>query len=161
MSKQLVAYFSPTSTTGRVAKKISYLTGADLYEIKPKTLYTKDDLDWNNKQSRSSIEMSNPEFRTPLADLNANIDDYDLIYIGFPIWWYIAPNIIYTFLDSYNFKDKTIVLFATSGSSPMGETMRRLQTNYSSSIYWKEQKRFGVNPNEEEISAWLKESNLL
>ena len=127
MSKKLVAYFSASGVTESVAKTLAKTIGADLYEIKPEIPYSKADLDWRNKNSRSSVEMNNPDSRPKIADKNANIGEYDTIFVGFPIWWYTAPTIIKTFLESYDFSGKTIVPFATSGGSGMGKTAEDLQ----------------------------------
>ena len=120
MGKLLVAYFSASGTTAEVAKRLSKAAEADIYEIKPEVPYTRADLNWMDKKSRSSIEMSDKSSRPAIADKNANIADYDTIFIGFPIWWYVAPTIINTFLESYDFSGKKIVLFATSGGSGLG-----------------------------------------
>ena len=127
MSKKLVAYFSASGTTAKVAENLAKAAGADLYEIKPAVPYTKDDLNWMNKQSRSSVEMRDKSSRPELADTDANIAAYDTIFIGFPIWWYIAPTIINTFLEAYDFSGKKIVLFATSGGSGFGKAVDNLQ----------------------------------
>ncbi|MBQ9374907.1 MAG: NAD(P)H-dependent oxidoreductase [Ruminococcus sp.] len=127
MNKKLVAYFSASGKTAAVAEKLAEKAEADIYEIRPETPYTKDDLNWMNKKSRSSVEMSDHSSRPAIADKNANIADYDTIYIGFPVWWYIAPTIINTFLEAYDFSGKKIILFATSGSSGFGKTVQNLQ----------------------------------
>ena len=127
MSKKLVAYFSASGTTERVAKNLANAAGADLYEIKPAVEYTKADLNWMDKQSRSSVEMRDSNSRPALADTDANIAEYDTIFIGFPIWWYIAPTIINTFLEAYDFSGKKVVLFATSGGSGFGKAVASLQ----------------------------------
>jgi len=127
MKKKLVAYFSASGVTAGVASKLAEAAGADLYEIKPEVLYTKADLNWMNPKSRSTIEMKNLSFRPALADQNANIAEYDTVFVGFPIWWYIAPTIINTFLESYDFSGKKIVLFATSGGSGFGKTVENLE----------------------------------
>ncbi len=127
MSKTLVAYFSASGTTARAAQKLAEAISADLYEIKPAEPYTGADLDWTNKQSRSSLEMADSASRPELADKNANIAAYDTIFLGFPIWWYVAPHIVNSFLESYDFNGKTIVLFATSGGSGLGKTAAVLQ----------------------------------
>ena len=126
MSKMLVAYFSASGTTAKAAKNLAEAAGADLYEIKPAAPYTSADLDWMNKKSRSSVEMNDPSSRPELADKDANVADYDTILLGFPIWWYVAPTIINSFLESYDFTGKKIVLFATSGSSGFGKTVQNL-----------------------------------
>lgn len=126
MSKKLVAYFSASGVTAKVAERLSESIGADLHEITPKVRYTEADLDWRDKASRSSIEMSNPTSRPEIERIRDNMQDYDTIYLGFPIWWYIAPTIINTFLESYDLTGKTIVPFATSGGSGMGKTNEML-----------------------------------
>ncbi len=126
MSKILVAYFSASGTTARVAKTLAEAAQADLYEIKPAVPYTKADLNWMDKKSRSSIEMQDPSSRPALADTDAPVADHDTILLGFPIWWYIAPTIINTFLESYDFTGKKIVLFATSGGSDFGKAAQGL-----------------------------------
>lgn len=122
MKKALVAYFSASGVTAKAAKALAGAAGADLYEIKPKVPYTQADLNWMDKRSRSSIEMNDKASRPPLADTDARIADYDVIFLGFPIWWYVAPTIVNTFLESYDFSGKTIVLFATSGGSGLGRS---------------------------------------
>ena len=122
MSRKLVAYFSATGTTARVAEKLSDAIGADLFEIAPEVPYTKEDLDWMNKESRSSIEMRDEKSRPEIAVKRDNMAEYDVIFVGFPIWWYVAPTIINTFLESYDLTGKTVIPFATSGGSGMGKT---------------------------------------
>jgi putative NADPH-quinone reductase len=133
MSKNLVAYFSASGVTAKVAKEVAYAVSGDLYEIKPKVPYTKEDLNWMDKKSRSSVEMSDKSFRPELADTDAKIENYDTILIGFPIWWYVAPTIINTFLESYDFSGKKIVLFATSGGSSFGRTVEELKVSVGKS----------------------------
>lgn len=123
MSKKLVAYFSASGVTKNAAERLAKAVGADLFEIKPAVPYTSADLDWMNKKSRSSVEMSNPDSRPAIAETLPNMQDYDTVFIGFPIWWYVAPTIINTFLESYDFSGKTMIPFATSGSSGMGKTV--------------------------------------
>ena len=127
MSKKLVAYFSASGSTARLAKQLAEAAGADLYEIRPAVPYTSADLNWQNKQSRSSVEMSDHSSRPELADKNADIAAYDTIYVGFPVWWYIAPTIINSFLESYDFSGKKIILFATSGGSGFGKAVDNLK----------------------------------
>ncbi len=122
MSKKLVAYFSASGVTKRYAEKMAKVTGADLFEIKPDIAYTKADLNWQNPDSRSSVEMKNPDSRPAIAEKLSDMDSYDTVFVGFPIWWYVAPTIIDTFLESYDFSGKTVILFATSGGSGMGKT---------------------------------------
>lgn len=131
MNKKLVAYFSASGNTARLAKNLAEAAGADLYEIKPAVPYTSADLNWQNKQSRSSVEMNDMSSRPALADTNAKITDYDTIFVGFPIWWYTAPTIINSFLESYDFSGKTIILFATSGGSGIGGTAKALKSSVS------------------------------
>ena len=127
MSKTLVAYFSATEQTKDAAEEIAKLLNADIYEIKPKVKYNGRDLDWNNKDSRSTIECKNRSSRPELADKNANISKYDTILVGFPVWWYLAPNIILTFLEAYDFTGKKIVVWGTSHSSGMGKTTQEIK----------------------------------
>ena len=128
MSKRiLVAYFSARGTTAVTAKNLAEAVGADLYEIRPAVPYTNADLDWTDKTSRSSVEMNNKSGRPALADTDADIAAYDVIFVGFPIWWYVAPTIINTFLESYDFSGKTVIPFATSGGSGMGKTNEGLE----------------------------------
>jgi len=126
MGKTLVAYFSASGTTARVAKNLAQAAGADLYEIKPAVPYTKDDLNWMDKKSRSSVEMSDKSSRPAIADTDAEISQYDTVFLGFPIWWYVAPTIVNSFLESYDFSGKRIILFATSGGSGFGKTVAGL-----------------------------------
>ena len=127
MSKTLVAYFSAQGTTRRVAENLANAAGADLYEIRPAVPYTPADLNWMDKKSRSSVEMNDRSSRPELAGKDADIASYDRIFLGFPIWWYVAPTIINTFLEKYDFSGKKIILFATSGGSGFGNTVKELQ----------------------------------
>ena len=127
MSKKLVAYFSASGITRNVAKMVAEAAGADLYEITPKEAYTKADLNWMDKKSRSSVEMTDKKIRPEITDTDAKISEYDEIFLGFPIWWYVAPTIINTFLEKYDFTGKKIVLFATSGGRGFGNTVNELQ----------------------------------
>ena len=131
MSKKLVAYFSATGRTAKVAKLLAEVLGADIFEIRPKVPYTKADLNWLNKKSRSSVEMNNKTFRPEIAESNVQIAEYDVIFLGFPIWWYVAPTIINTFLESSDFSGKKIILFATSGGSKFGKTVEELKVSVS------------------------------
>ena len=126
MSRKLVAYFSASGVTAKVAERLSEAIGADLYAIEPEVPYTKADLDWMDKKSRSTIEMNNPASRPAIAGKRDNMNDYDTVFVGFPIWWYVAPTIINTFLESYDLTGKTIIPFATSGGSDMGKTGEKL-----------------------------------
>ncbi len=127
MSKKLVAYFSASGITRKVAEMIAEAADCDIYEITPKVAYTKADLNWMDKKSRSSVEMNDKKIRPELADNTIDISGYDEIILGFPIWWYVAPTIINTFLEAYDFAGKQIVLFATSGGSGFGNTVKELQ----------------------------------
>ena len=127
MSKKLVAYFSASGTTKRAAEHLAKAEGADLFEIKPAVPYTSADLNWMDKKSRSSVEMSDPSSRPEIAGKLANMAEYDMVFIGFPIWWYVAPRIIDTFVESYDFSGKILVPFATSGGSGMGKTVDELK----------------------------------
>ncbi|MEE0845794.1 MAG: flavodoxin [Eggerthellaceae bacterium] len=126
MTKKLVAYFSASGTTAKRARKLAQEAGADLYEIKPAIPYTSADLNWHDSRSRSSVEMNDRASRPALAAIDAPVADYDTVYLGFPIWWYVAPMIINTFLEAYDFSGKKIVLFATSGGSGLGNTAKGL-----------------------------------
>lgn len=129
MSKKMVAFFSASGITAALAKKLADAAGADLYEIKPAVPYTNADLNWQDKASRSSVEMSDHSSRPEIAGTDARITEYDTVYIGFPVWWYIAPTIINTFLESHDFSGKKIVLFATSGGSGFGKTVENLKNS--------------------------------
>ena len=153
MSKKLVAYFSASGVTAKLAKRLADAVDADIYEIKPEKPYTTADLDWTNKKSRSSVEMSDKSFRPAVAEKLDNIADYDTIYVGFPIWWYVAPTIINTFLEQYDLTGKTIIPFATSGSSRMGKTNSELAPSCKGAIL-KEGKRFEANADEAELKNW-------
>lgn len=126
MSRKLVAFFSASGVTAKVAEKLSDTIGADLFAIEPKIPYTKADLDWMDKNSRSTLEMKDPASRPEIARVRDNMEEYDTVFIGFPIWWYVAPTIINTFLESYDLTGKTIIPFATSGGSGMGKTNEKL-----------------------------------
>lgn len=127
MSKKLVAYFSASGTTKKAAERLAKAAGADLFEIKPAAPYTSADLDWMDKKSRSSVEMNDPASRPEIAGKLSNMADYDTVFLGFPIWWYVAPRIISTFVESYDFTGKILVPFATSGGSGMGRTVDELK----------------------------------
>lgn len=153
MSKKLVAYFSASGITANAAKMVAEAAKADIFEIKPAVPYTKDDLNWMNKQSRSSVEMNNKNSRPEIAEKCENMSDYDTIYLGFPIWWYVAPTIINTFLESYDLAGKTVVPFATSGGSGMGRTNTELEQSCKGARL-KEGKRFNINVKEAELKTW-------
>lgn len=153
MSRKLVAYFSASGVTAKVAEALSEAIGADIYAIEPKVPYTKADLNWRDEHSRSSIEMKAPNSRPEIADLRDNMEDYDVIFVGFPIWWYVAPTIINTFLESHNMSGKTIIPFATSGGSGMGKTNEMLQPSCPNSTLL-DGKVFKPNVSKEELAKW-------
>ncbi len=154
MRKILVAYFSASGTTARVAKELAQAVEADIYEIKPAVPYTNADLNWMNKKSRSSVEMNDKSSRPVLADRNANIADYDTILLGFPIWWYVAPTIINSFLESYDFSGKKIVLFATSGGSGFGKTVAGLKHSVAADTVIAEGKVLNGRQTTADLKAW-------
>ena len=154
MGKKLVVYFSAGGTTRKIAEMIAEATAADLYEIVPKQPYTKDDLNWMDKKSRSSVEMNDKKFRPEISNTDVQIDKYDEIILGFPIWWYVAPTIINTFLESYDFTGKKIVLFATSGGSGFGNTVSELKPSVSDAAIV-EGKVFNKAA-KQEIAEWVK-----
>ena len=127
MAKALVAYFSASGRTAKVAEKLAAAMGADSYKIKPEVKYTKADLNWMNKNSRSSVEMNDKSFRPAIITGDVDLSGYSTIYLGFPIWWYVAPTLINTFLEAYDFSGKKIILFATSGGSGFGNTVAELK----------------------------------
>lgn len=156
MSKKLVAYFSASGVTAKAAKELATAAAADIYEIKPAVPYTKADLNWMDKNSRSSVEMKDKTYRPALADKDADISAYDTVFIGFPIWWYVAPTIINTFLESYDFSGKKVVLFATSGGSGFGNTVKELKESVSDSTVIKEGKILNGRLSKEELAEWIK-----
>ena len=156
MSKKLVAYFSASGVTKKAAELLAKAAGADIYEIVPKMPYTKADLNWMDKQSRSSVEMRDTSSRPEIANANAKIENYDTIFLGFPIWWYIAPTIINTFLESYDFSGKTIILFATSGGSKFGKAVDGLKQSAPKAII-KEGKILNGRLSEDELKKWADE----
>ena len=145
MSKKLVAYFSASGVTAKVADLLADAVGADIHEIQPKVPYTEADLNWMDKNSRSSVEMADKTIRPQIAPSNINIAEYDVIYLGFPIWWYVAPTIINTFLESHDFSGKKIILFATSGGSKFGKTVEELQVSVPASCEIIEGKLLNAN----------------
>lgn len=160
MSKKLVAYFSASGVTAKAAKTLAEAAGADLYEIKPEVPYTKADLNWMDKKSRSTTEMNDLSFRPAIADRNAGVENYDVIFVGFPIWWYIAPTIINTFLESYDFAGKTVVLFATSGGSGMGKTAAGLKGSVAADTTIVEGKLLNGRQSAEDLKAWTDSLNV-
>lgn len=159
MSGKLVAFFSASGVTAALAQRLSRAAGADLFEIKPAVPYTSADLDWTNASSRSSVEMKNPASRPEIAEKLPSMADYDVIFLGFPIWWYVAPTIINTFLESYDFSGKTIALFATSGGSPMGRTLEILRPLCNASVKWLPAKMLN-GATDSDLNAWLESLKL-
>ena len=155
MSKKLVAFFSASGTTKKVAQMIAEEAKADLFEIEPKVPYTKADLDWMNKKSRSSVEMSDKKYRPEIMKKKMDMSSYDEILLGFPIWWYVAPTIINTFLESFDLSGKTIVPFATSGGSGMGKTNAGLAPSCRGAKLL-DGKVFKMNVTAEELANWVK-----
>lgn len=152
--KVLVAYVSMTGTTAKVAQTLANVTGGELYEIEPEKRYTNADLNWRNEQSRCYVEMHDLKFRPALKGKKANIADYETIYIGFPIWWNVAPTLLNTFIEAHDLKGKTIVPFATSGGSTIDNSMKELKKAYPD-INWKEGKLLN-GADENSICQWLK-----
>lgn len=152
-SKILVAYFSATGTTARAAEKLANVTGGELYTITPAKSYMSADLDWNDKQSRSSVEMNDPKVRPAIKSPKENIADYDVVFIGYPIWWNLAPRIINTFIESHNLKGKTVIPFATSGGSTINNSAATLKKDYPA-LNWKEGRLLN-RANEKTIREWV------
>lgn len=152
--KILISYFSCSNVTKKLAKLISEVTKGDLFEIKPAIPYTNADLDWTNRDSRSSIEMKDHSSRPEIEEKLSNMTEYDIIFVGFPIWWYIAPTIINTFLESYDFSGKTIVPFCTSGGSGVGQTDEKLHVSCPNSVNWKPAKLLN-RATKSDIEKWI------
>lgn len=153
MTEKLVAYFSASGVTKAVAERLAEAAEADIFEIKPVQPYTAADLNWNDKNSRSSVEMRDKTSRPAVAEKLDNMADYDCIYVGFPIWWYVAPTIINTFLEQYDLTGKTIIPFATSGGSGMGGTNADLAVSCKGATL-KEGKRFAASASADELKKW-------
>ena len=151
--KTLVAYFSASGTTKMVANRLAGAIGADIFEIEPKIPYSNQDLDWTDENSRSSLEMNDRSSRPEVTKKVSNMEQYDKIFVGFPIWWYVAPTIINSFLEQYDLSGKTIVPFATSGGSGMGETNKHLEPSCKGAVL-KDGKRFATYVSEEGLKAW-------
>ena len=154
MSKKLVAYFSASGVTAKVAETLAEAIGADIFEIEPKVPYTEADLNWMDKKARSTIEMSDPASRPEIAAKRDNMKDYDTIFVGFPIWWYVAPTIINTFLESYDLTGKTIIPFATSVGSDIGKTNERLTPSCKGAKLLNG-KVFKHNVGHKELATWV------
>lgn len=157
MSKALVAYFSASGTTARVAKELAAATGADLFQIEPAKPYTSADLNWNNRSSRSSKEMGDESCRPAIANAVQNMASYDVVYVGFPVWWYVEPRIIDTFLESYDFAGKTIVPFATSGGSGIGKASQHMQGIVPTASV-KAGGLLNGNPSKDKLASWAQEA---
>ena len=153
MSKKLVAYFSASGTTAKLAENLAEAIGADIFEIVPEVPYTAADLNWQDKHSRSSIEMQDLASRPAIAATRDNMADYDTIFVGFPIWWYVAPTIINTFLESCDLTGKTIIPFATSGGSGIGETNEKLEPSCPGAKLL-EGRVFRSSASKTELEAW-------
>ena len=159
MNKRLVAYFSASGVTAKVSENLADAIGADIFEIQPEVPYTKADLNWMDKKARTTIEMSDPTSRPAIAAKRDNIDEYDTIFVGFPIWWYVAPTIVNTFLESYNLKGKTIIPFATSGGSGMGKTNEKLAPSCPGAKLL-HGKVFNSYSSKADLSAWVETLNI-
>ena len=160
MSKTLVAYFSAEGNTKVLAKTISDVVKGDIFEIAPTEKYTSADLNWQNKSSRSSVEMQDKASRPTIVDKVENMEQYDTVFVGFPIWWYEAPRIVQTFLESYDFSGKTVVTFATSGGSGMGKTDSILQKSCSASTKWVNGKVLRAHADSKTVENWINSLNL-
>lgn len=156
MGKALVAYFSASGVTKGVAEKLAAAAGAELFEIVPEQPYTSEDLNWNSRQSRSSVEMKDRSCRPGISTTVSDMGQYDFIFVGFPVWWYREPSIIDTFLEAYDFSGKTIVPFCTSGSSGLGETAGNIQS-LAKGANVKNGRRFPSEVSEEELKEWVEE----
>ena len=154
MSKILVAYFSASGVTAKTAGNLAEALNSDIYEIKPAVPYTSADLNWQDKNSRSSVEMSDKSSRPEIGSADADISKYDIIFVGFPVWWYIAPTIINTFLEKYDFSGKKIILFATSGGSGFGKTVDNLKNSVSADTEIIEGKVLNGNPGVSQVKEW-------
>ena len=154
MSKALVAYFSVSGVTAKAAKEIAKINEADMFEIKPETPYTAADLDWRDKQSRSTLEMSDPDCRPRIAGKVENMALYDTVFVGFPIWWGREPSVVDTFWEYYDFNGKKIIPFCTSGGSGMGNTADRIRSIVGSKVTVDEGRRLGGDVSEEDLKLW-------
>ncbi|MCR4841680.1 MAG: flavodoxin [Eubacterium sp.] len=155
MSNVLVAFFSASGVTAEVAKSIAAGENADLFEIRPVEPYTAADLDWTNKESRSTVEMSDPDCRPAVAEKVADMDKYDAVFVGFPIWWQREPSVVDTFLDSYDFKGKTIIPFCTSGGNGIGNTAERISGIVGEGVKVDTGKRLGGEISESDLKLWM------
>ncbi|MBQ2684339.1 MAG: NAD(P)H-dependent oxidoreductase [Thermoguttaceae bacterium] len=153
MSKALVTYFSASGVTAKLAKRLAEAVGADLFEIKPETPYTNADLNWQNSQSRSSVEMNDRASRPAIAEKIADMARYDVVFVGFPVWWYREPSIIDTFMEAYDFTGKTVIPFAASGMSGIGDSGKNMQA-LAPGAKVDAGKRFDANASEKELADW-------
>ena len=153
MAKTLVAYFSASGTTAKVAKDLAEATGADLFEIAPAQPYTRADLNWQDKKSRTTIEMNDEACRPAIVDTAIDMAAYDAVFVGFPVWWYVEPRIIDTFLEAYDFSGKTVVPFATSGGSGLGQAPRRMQS-LAPSAKVLDGRMLNGRPSKNELANW-------
>ena len=156
MAKILVTYFSASGVTAKVAEKLAKAAKADLFEIKPEVPYSSADLDWTNKKSRSSVEMADKTSRVAMSGKVDNMAQYDTVFMGFPIWWGVAPHIVNSFLEAYDFSGKTIHLFATSGGSGMGRSMEELKASAPGAV-WGAEKKLSAGISQADADAWVKE----
>ncbi|MCR5327891.1 MAG: NAD(P)H-dependent oxidoreductase [Saccharofermentans sp.] len=156
MAKTLVAYFSASGVTAKVAGNLAKAIGADLYEIAPEVPYTKADLNWMNKKSRSSVEMADRSSRPAIASKVDNMEQYDLVFVGFPVWWYREPSIIDTFMESYDFSGKTVVPFATSGGSGLGDSYKNMQESAPGAKVI-DGKKFPPSASEASLKEWAEQ----
>lgn len=159
MSKILVAYFSASGVTKNAAEKLAKAANANLFEIKPVRPYTDADLDWTDKKSRSTIEMNDLSSRPEIAEKCENMGSYDVVFVGFPIWWYVEPRIIDTFLDSYDFSGKTVIPFATSGGSGLGKTAENFKKLLGENVIVKDGKML-TRASKNDVSGWVKSLGL-
>ena len=155
MSKILVAYFSAGGVTAKAAAKLAKAEGADLFEIRPVQPYTAADLDWTDKQSRSTLEMADPDCRPAIVGTVTDMDQYDTVFVGFPIWWGREPSVVDTFLDGYGFTGKKVVPFCTSGGSGIGKTAERIRSIVGDGVVVEEGKRIGGDISEEDLKLWM------
>ena len=155
MAKKLVAFFSVTGCTKKVAESIAEIVNASIVEIKPVKPYSEDDIDWRNPSSRSSIEMNDPASRPEIASSLESLTEYDTVFLGFPIWWYTAPKIVLTFLEKYDFSGKRIVVFATSGSSRFGKTIEDIMPSVSGNTIIEMAEVYHHTPSDEDLESWL------
>ena len=154
MSNKLVAYFSASGVTKAAAQRLAKATGADIFEIRPAVLYTRADLDWTDKHSRSSAEMNDPSSRPAMAEPLPHPEKYDTVFLGFPIWWYVAPRIINTFLEAHDLSGKTIIPFATSGGSGLGDTVKLLASSCPEAKFLNG-RVFSPSANQTELLQWV------